>query len=496
MKLIRTLILLFLAASANTFAQSAVASTDVVVNPLPFNSSDDDFAPFFMQGGRLLYFTSNRDGEQQIYMVPRTASGWGDVDALPDEINRGEHIGVASVTPDGQYMVFAAYGRAGALVGRTDLYSAHKVNGQWTDVQNLGADVNSDAWDSQPFISADGNTLYFVSDRSGGSGGTDIYMSRRTPQGWSSAVNLGGNINSPSDEVSPALAADNERMYFASNRPGGMGGFDVYTINLPKPDGSTRAANIGAPVNTEADELFYFSIANSNQAFFTSNRSGGEGALDLYAAVPDPVPGKPVLIVRGTVKNAVTKAPVGSMITITDLQTARSVAQFQSDDVTGEYFVMLTPGREYSVTASKAGYLFYSERFEVPADETGREVTYDISLSPVHDGSVRLLVFFDFDKADLRPESRSELDRVVEFLQGNPDIKVSIEGHTDDQGTTDYNKGLSERRAKSVEKYLIAGGVPAARVSSAGFGKNKPLMQGTSDEARARNRRVEMRIVR
>ncbi len=499
MKIIQTFCLFLLAACAVSVAQptlSTVSAEDVVVNPLPFNSSDDDFAPFFMQGGRLLYFTSNRDGEQDIYMVPRTSSGWGDPIMLQEAVNNGDHIGAATITPDGQYMVFAAYGRAGSLVGRTDLYSARKVNGQWVDVKNLGSDVNSESWDSQPFISADGNTLYFASDRPGGSGGTDIYMARRTPKGWSLAVNLGTNVNSSADEMSPSLAADNERMYFASNRVGGQGGFDIYTIDLPKLATNTRATNIGAPVNTDADEYFYFSIPNSNQAFFTSNRSGGEGDLDIYAAVPDPVPGKPVLIVRGMVKNAVTNAPVGSMITITDLQTAKQVAQFRSDDVTGEYFVMLTAGREYSVTASKEGYLFYSERFEVPADEVGREITYDIMLSPIEDGSVRLLVFFDFDKAELRPESRAELDRVTEFLKSNADIKVNIEGHTDDQGTADYNRGLSERRAESVKKYLIAGGVPAARVNSSGYGKSRPLMQGTTEEARARNRRVEMRIVR
>lgn len=493
MKHVITAFLLLACVCAAT-AQNGVSPEDVVVNPLPINSGDDDFAPFYLQNGKLMYFTSDRDGEQRVFLVPRTTSGWGDPQMLSGTINDGEQVGAAAFTPDGQYMIFSAYGRPGSSMGRTDLYSARKVNGEWTDVRNLGPDINSPYWDSQPFMSSDGNTLYFASDRPGGSGGTDIYMCRKTEKGWGAAVNLGLNVNTAADEMSPTIAADNERLYFASNRVGSMGGFDIYMLDLPKAATRAEVKNLGAPVNSEADEYFYFSLANANQGYFASNRSDSD--FDIYSAVPDPAPGKPVLIVHGVVKNVLTDQPLGSDITVTDLNTARTIAEFRSDDETGEYFVMLTPGREYSVTASKEGYLFYSERFEAPPNEAGREIIYDIPLSPIENGSVRLLVFFEFDKAELQPESRAELDRVVEFLQNNPTVNISIEGHTDDQGTADYNKKLSESRAESVKRYLIAGGVPASRITSQGFGKTRPLMQGTSEEARARNRRVEMRITR
>lgn len=493
MKSILTAFLIFACVCAAT-AQNGTSSSDIVVNPLPFNSGDDDFAPFYLQNGKLLYFTSDRDGEQRVFLVQRTASGWGDPQMLSDIINEGDQVGAAAFTPDGQYMVFSAYGRPGSSMGRTDLYSARKVNGQWSEVRNLGPDINSPFWDSQPFISGDGNTLYFASDRPGGSGGSDIYMCRRTDKGWSAATNLGLNINTAADEMSPSIAADNERLYFASNRVDGLGGFDIYMIDLPKTTTKAPVKNVGAPVNSDADEYFYFSLPNANQAYFSSSRDGG--SLDIYSAVPDPAPGKPVLIVHGVVKNVLTNQPLGSLITITDLNTATKIGEFQSDDETGEYFVTLAAGREYSVTASKEGYLFYSERFETPPNESGREIIYDIPLSPIENGHVRLLVFFDFDKAELQPESRAELDRVSEFLKSNPSISINIEGHTDDQGTAEYNKTLSENRAESVKRYLIAGGVPASRITSQGFGKTRPLMQGTTEEARAKNRRVEMRITR
>lgn len=453
-------------------AQPQTLSTaDIVINPLSINGDADDIAPVFLHNGKLLYFTSERDADgldamQKIFVVPRTSSGWGEPQALPEEINAGEHNGAATLTPDGQLMIFSAYEHSVSGLGRTDLYSAHKVNGRWTDVQNLGPAVNSPYWDSQPFLSSDGTTLYFASDRPGGSGGSDIYMSKRTEHGWSTAVNMGARINSASEEMTPSIAADNDRLYFSSNRSGGLGGFDIYTASLASP--AAGVSNIGAPVNGSADEYFYFSVANANQAYFSSSRDAR--VLNLYTAVPDPMPGKPVLVVRGTVTDAMSKSPLGSHITVTDLNTGKTVANLRSDDVTGEYVAMLTPGHEYSITSSKLGYLFYSERFEVPADERGRDVVYNIALSPVENGSVRLLVFFDFDKDELQPTSYGELGRVVSFLQGETGLSIRLEGHTDDQGSADYNKALSKRRAEAVKAYLVKNGIAGSRISVEGFG--------------------------
>ena len=468
-------------------------SQKIEIIPVDFNSTYDDFAPCLTQYGRLMYFTSERSrGQQKIFVVERTKDGWGSPDRLPSNINDGLQNGSVAMTPDGQFMIFAAYDNSYGTQGRTDLYSARKVKGEWTDVKNLGPDINSDYWDSQPTLSSDGTTLYFASDRPGGFGGIDIYMSKRTNKGWSKATNLGSFINSSDDDMAPIIAADNSSFTFASNRSGGQGGFDIY-ITKKKDDSWGAMKNAGVPINSAADDMFYYSQPNSNIAYFSSNRSGGSGELDIYTAVPNPYQSDAVVLIQGIVRDAETNQPLGCDIIVTDLRTQKKVAEFQSDDESGNYYVILQPGRTYSITAEKEGYIFYSDRFEIPATTKGYEETKDIYLSPT---GTRLLLFFDFDKSILKDESIPELERVIEYLRDHPDVNIQVEGHTDDQGTHEYNDKLSLERAQAVRQYLISAGIPGNRISAVGYGKRKPLVDAKTDEARAKNRRVEMKILK
>lgn len=471
--------------------QPQIRAQEVKVEPLTINSSDDDFGATFSENGRVIFFTSARDGEKQRLYV---STGYSRPVELSKEVNDGEQVGAASVTPDGQFMVFSAYNHSVSGQGRTDLYSARKVNGAWTEVKNLGSNVNSSAWDSNPSLSADGMTLYFASDRDGGFGGTDIYVSKRVGDSWSKAENSGSSINSTLDEMNPSIAPDNATFYFASNRAGGLGGFDIYTAKVSGGK-FTKIQNVGAPINSDGNEYFYSALANSNIAYFSSDRSGGTGTIDLYSAVPNPFPAAPVRIVQGVVKDAQTQAPLGATITITDMKTGTKVGQLASDDQTGQYYAMLPAGRDYAITATSEGYIFYSERFSVPASEKGKEVVHNIPLSPIKDGKTRLLVLFDYNKTELLEESTAELDRAVDFLKAHSAIKISVEGHTDDQGSDEFNDKLSKDRADAVKKYLVSQGITASRIKTKGNGKHHPAVEGTTDEARAQNRRVEMLIV-
>lgn len=462
----------------------------VEISTVDFNSSADDFGSAMSQNGRLMYITSARNDEKQkVYVVERSSSGWKTPEELNGDINDAKQTGAVTLTPDGQYMIFSAYKHSVDGLGRTDLYSARKVEGKWTEVQNLGL-LNSTDFDAQPTLSSDGQMLCFVSDRPGGKGGTDIYYSKKSVNGWSKPENA-TQLNSDADEMSPVFTADNKTLTFASNRTGGAGGFDLY-IASRNGENFSQISNMRAPINTSADEYFYNSLVNSTTAFFS--RSNSNGDLDIMMAVPNPFPSEPVLLVQGVVTDGENKTPIGTTITITDLKTGKKVADLRSDDITGEYFATLTAGRIYSITASKPGYVFYSERFEVPPAYQGNTIAKDISLLPFSKGSTRLLVFFDYDKSDLQDESIPELERVLEFMKDNPNIKVSFEGHTDDVGSDDYNDKLSERRAASVKQYLTQAGIDAARIKIKGFGKRKPLVNATTDDARAQNRRVEMKI--
>lgn len=465
---------------------------DVQITPLDGNSSADDFAPSPTRHGRVLVISSERDGQQQIYSMERSSNGWQSPSSVGGDVNDATHAGAASLLPDGQTMYFSAFEHDAGGNGRTDIYMAKRERNGWGSVLNLGGTVNSSAYDAQPAISPDGRTLIFTSDRPGGDGGTDLYISEWVGNAWSVARPLKG-VNSASNEMSPVINADGKSITFSSNRPGGSGGFDIYVGRLE--NGTvTNIKNAGSPINTSADEMFYYSAPNSNQAFFS--RTTASGDFDNFSVVPNPFPGDPVTLVEGVVSNAVTNEPVAADIIITDLTTQKVVSNLRSDAATGQYYATLSAGRVYSLTAKAPGYLFHSERYEVPPGSKGQTITKDIALSPLNGAGGRLLVFFDYDKSELKSESYPELERVIELMRNNPGIRMRFEGHTDDQGEDAYNQSLSERRTKSVVDYISSGGIDASRLESAGFGESRPLMKGTTEEARAMNRRVEMKVVK
>ena len=497
MKLKRLIITVFLVGilcQTNSLSQVVSAKREVVVTPFAYNTSGDDFAPAIAQNGLQLFFTSENGKTQTIRFCQNRNGEWESPKDIEQEITTAKQAGSATLTPDGQYMIFAAFKHSLDGFGRTDLYSARKVKGKWTEVMNLGSGVNSEYWDSQPSLSSDGSTLYFASDRRGGEGGTDVYVSKRQGMSWGRAELLSG-VNSSDDDMTPCIAPDNSTLYITSNRGGGLGGFDIYTTRLSGKNFG-KPVNIGAPINSSADEYYYVALPNSSTAYFSSDRNGGRGALDIYKAEPNPEMPGAVVTMKGIVRDASNNKLLGADIVLTDLKTRQKVSVLRSDDETGEYYVTLSAGRTYSITATRPDYVFYSDRIDVPAEEKGRDIVNDIYLTPVGAGETRLLVFFDTDKADLKDESLPELDRTAEFLKSNPDIKVSIEGHTDDVGEDNYNMQLSQRRAESVKSYLVNQGIERKRVASSGYGKTRPKKQGTTEEIRAMNRRVEMKIVK
>lgn len=478
------------------------------VTPVAFNSGHDDFAPWYVYHGRQMFFTSTRSGEhggsgdQRIWIVTRTGGdSWTEALSAGEDVSHADHVGSATVTPDGNFMIFAAYdwdAESGTLKGegRTDLYSAEFRNGTWTNVQNLGVVVNSPFWDSQPSLSSDGQWLYFSSDREGGQGGTDLYVTQRTATGWTPPVNLGPAINTELNEMTPSIAPDGNRFFFASNGRGGVGGYDLFTTEAVRPvagavSRGAAVVNMGTPINTEADEYYFISEPNSENGFFSSNK---EGDLNIYLAFPNPYPPDAQVVVVGKVLDERTRKPVEATVTVTDLESGEVVATMRSDDQTGEYTVLLSKGRRYSVTADAPGYVFYSDEYTVPATlKEGEEIRKDILL---REGQTRLLIYFDYDKADLKKESFPDLNRAIKFLNENPTLNAEIAGHTDSIGSDEYNKGLSQRRAEAVRDYMISKGVTRSRLRAVGYGEEQPVADNATEEGRALNRRVEMRLTR
>ncbi|MBU3742033.1 MAG: hypothetical protein FGM24_07070 [Candidatus Kapabacteria bacterium] len=469
---------------------SAFAQT-VTIDPMPNNTAYDDFAPTATNHGKVIIFSSDLNGKGQRLMSMEQSNGtWSSASKLKGDVNDAVHSGAAALTPDGQSLIFSSYEHDAKGNGRTDLYVAYKRNGKWVDVMPLAATVNSSSYDAQPSISADGRTLYFVSDRPGGQGGTDIYTSTWDGDAWSIAVPV-GSINAASNEMSPVIAADGQTLYFASDRFGGAGGFDIYVAKVHNGT-ATDVRRLKEPINTTANELFYSALPNSDRAMLS--RTTAVGDYSNYTVTPNPFPGEPVTLVEGFVRDASSRKLLGAEITVTDLKSGKRVATLRSDDVTGAYFVTLTAGRVYSITATAEDHIFHSERYEVPSGAKGQTLNKDIELSRIEGGVGRLLIFFDLDKSELKSESMPELERVVDLLRKQPSIRVQFEGHSDDQGTDDYNDGLSQRRADAVRTYITSAGIDSSRLKAKGFGKRRPMVKGSSEEARQQNRRVEMKL--
>jgi outer membrane protein OmpA-like peptidoglycan-associated protein len=408
------------------------------------------------------------------------------------ELNTSENEGCATFTPDGLTMIFAAAGRSGDL-GSSDLYQADLLNGKWQNVRNLTG-LNSPAWDSHPSLSSDGKTLYFISDRDGGIGRQDIYVSSRVGDNWTTPQNLGSIVNSEGDEASPFIAADGRTLYFASNGCRGLGEYDIY-ITRNVGGVWTEPENAGTPINSAFDDMFYTAELGTDRAYLASNRSGTLGKLDIFAVEPNPFASAGVTIVRGQVRDAVTRAPLSAAVSITNLQSGEEVARFRSDDSTGVYLVVLQPGQNYSITAESQGYLFYSDVYEVQK-QSDQTLVHDIELNPSSTGKTRLLVFFDFNSAQLKRESSPDLNRAVALMQGAPDMIVTVAGYTDSIGSPQANQKLSESRARSVKEYLVQHGVAENRVQAVGNGELNPIATNATEEGRALNRRVEFQVRR
>lgn len=474
--------------------------SEVVVKHLPegINSKDDDFALMIGSQQIYAYLTSDRSGGQGRQDVYRTSKPFTTIeeaaknnDVLPvTELNTDENEGAATFTPDGHTMIFAAAGRSDGL-GSSDLYQADLVGGKWTNIRNLTA-LNTSSWESQPTISSDGRTLYFVSDRDGGFGGQDLYVSSRVGDNWTAPQNLGSTINTDAHEASPFIAADGKTLYFSSKGHAGLGGFDVY---VTKNVGGvwSNPENAGTPINSIDDDLFYSAELGTQHAFLSSNRDSSIGALDIFSVEPNPFASGGVTVVHGFVRDAQTKKPLAASVEITNLRTNETVARFRSSDSTGEYLVVLQPGETYSITADAEAYLFYSDRYDV-TKTTDTQVEHDIYLSPTLSGRTRLLVFFDFNSATLKSESFPDLNRAVTILKNNPQMKITVAGYTDSVGSAEYNKTLSDSRAKSVKLYLSEHGIQASRIDAIGYGEENPIAPNTTEEGRALNRRVEFQV--
>ncbi|MEM7162861.1 MAG: OmpA family protein [Bacteroidota bacterium] len=478
------------------------------------NSSFDEYYPSLTADDKGLLYTRKLDHPerrrlQEDFYFSRKNENWENAEAIRN-LNTPFNEGAPTISKDGNLMIYTTcainqdleYTGRKKGYGSCDLFYSQKVNGQWTPGVNMGKAINSWHWESQPSLSANGRVLYFIRGNISrdypGPRNKDIFYSELTEDGqWTKAMKLSQDINTTGDESSVMIHPDGETLYFSSDGHFGMGGEDIFVAHLKKGEWS-KPINLGYPINTHKNENSLTVLASGDVALYASNREGGFGGLDLYEfQLPEFAKSRPVTYFKGVVIDEKTKGKIGAQVQIYELESGELVAEAYSDPQTGEFLVSLPTEKSYALNASALGYLFYSENFDYTKGNEEKAIEKIVPMKKIEKGVSIVLenIFFDTDKSNLKESSFVELNKLKQVLNYYPELKIQIQGHTDNVGDDIYNLGLSKERANSVMVWLYEQGIEKGRVSAEGFGESRPIASNETEEGRAQNRRTEVMII-
>jgi len=510
------------------------------------NTKYHEFGSVISADESVIIFTSRRLGStggkidpslnenfEDLYISTRNEDGtWSPAKNMGDNVNTNDHDAVAAISADGQRIIIYK-----GKEGWGDLFECVLEGDEWSKPQSLGKNINTkDFHEPSACYSPDGQIMYFVSNKPGGLGEHDIYLSRLDEKGrWGPAENIGATINTKYKEDGVYMHPDGKTLYFGSEGHTSMGGLDIFKSVY---DASTKTwgepQNIGYPVSTADNDVFFVISASGKHGYYTSAaQKDNKGLHDLYmitflgpekqmvlnnednllASVAAPVKEiviAPVVevkeaqltILKGVISDYLTKKPLEAEIEIVDNDANIVIATFKSNSTTGKYLVSLPAGKNYGIAVKKEEYLFHSENFDIPNTAAFQEVEKNIELKMLSVGSKIVLrnIFFDLDKATLRPESTTELNRLIKLMNDVPSLNIELGGHTDSQGSDAHNQDLSERRAKAVVDFLTKAGVSGSRLKSAGYGETQ-LVNGCkngvkcSSDQHQENRRTEFKVL-
>jgi len=501
------------------------------------NSSYHDYIPVINADETVLMFTSSRPGGiggehmdestndyfEDIWVSYKEGKKWSKAKDIGPPVDTDNNDAAVCLSPDGSKLItfFGAKNNG-------DLYLSELKGTVWTKPESLGKAVNSEGHEAKGSFSYDGKILYFTSDRKGGLGLHDIYYSVINEKGkFEKAVNIGPPLNTDYDEDGVFMMPDGKTMYYSSTGPGSIGGFDIFKTTFEN-GAWTKPVNVGIPINTPGDDLYFVLAGNGRYGYYSTAALPGYGGSDIFrltilgaekqpllntedqllamaahpisnlkteAAVE--VKGPKLALLKGVITDAKTNEVLEAAIDLIDNEKNVVLATFKSNSSTGRYLVTLPAGKNYGIAVKRDGYLFHSENFILEQNADYQEFIKDVGLKKVEVGSTIVLrnIFFDFDKATIKPESANELDRLIKLLTENPSIKIELGSHTDSKGADDYNMKLSDNRSKSVVEYLISHGISADRLTAKGYGETKPIDTNDTDAGRQNNRRSEFKIL-
>lgn len=471
------------------------------------NSQHPDYNPNISADETMLIFTSRRENTtggkrdpidnnfyEDIYITVRSDKNqeWTTPSPLSNVINTENHDANVGLSADGQKLFIYKPDNGG------DLYISNLIGTIWSEPKNLGTNINSSYWEPCASISADGKTLFFVSNRGGNN---DIYISQKQANGeFGMAKKLSGKVNTTYDEFSPFIHPDGKTLYFSSTGYNSMGGYDIFscTINLETGDVITDPVNVGYPINTADDDIYFVWSADNKRAYFSSIRGNGSGEKDLYMLEKEDAMDVSLLILKGKVINCDTKEPVQATISITDNISLEQLGTYTSNSTTGKFILALPGGKSYGIDIDAPGFVFYSKDLVVSKKEKYHEMEDTICLHDLKIGTTLTFrnILFENNSAEIVQNNSEGLQTIYNILHTNHHLKLSINVHTDSDGDDQANLKLTEERSKSIKNYLVSKGIDSKRIFYKGSGETKPLVPNDNSENKNLNKRVEVEILK
>ena len=502
------------------------------------NSEADDYNSILVSGDSLMYFTSRRMHDEKtkrsaydnkyyegIYMSVRKETEWTKAQKLDKKINKKNHNNAAlDVSGSGNRLyIYRGYKDAG------DIYESKLKEGVWTTPKELTNQLNTKYRETTISISPDQKTFFLVSSNPKVSlGGRDIFVATKNPQGkWNKPVNMGSTINTPYDEECVNLSPDGNTLYFSSRGHNSMGGYDIFRSDKNDLGEWSAPVNIGYPINTPDDDVFYSVSPVGKYAYYSANRMGTLGGRDIFRilylgvekefimstediliagildttrkgflSIPGIISIDTTYILTGKVVDSETNQGVMAQLEFIDVDLSKVAATTISND-TGTYTARLPEGKAYGVEINAKGYLFFLDMVDITGERPEEPIRRDFNLEKVEVGTKVVLenIFFETNKATLKPESYPQLEQVLKFLNSNPTVRMEISGHTDNVGSLKLNTNLSQARAESVVQYLVERGIDPSRLDYKGYAFSQPVATNDTTEGRAKNRRVEFKIL-
>lgn len=511
--------------------KAAKKETELKKKIVPFNpkvlinisSGNNEYLPYLSPDETVFLYTRTMpnqskdkvyqtDKEKEVFTISKRQKDGSFDKGEPMEwpFNENSNEGGACLTVDNKHLYYTISKMEGGAQPNADIYYSDEIDGAWSEIKKVPGINDPVFWDSQPSVSADGNTLYFASDRPGGFGKVDIWKSDRDPvtRQWKKPVNLGPKINTPGIEKCPFMHSDSETLYYSSDGLYGFGGLDIFYTKRDDKGNWIEPENIGSPINSESEDAGFFVSTDGLHGYFCSYsnegkvRGQGVGKYDVYyfdlykEARPEAV-----AFIKGQVKNPEGDAPKTNVVVeIKDVKT-HAKTQAVVDSVTGQYVAAINLKKfkdEVVITTKAADHSFTSQKVEIKGASFEKPpAPVEMVIERVEAGKSFVInnIMYATGAAELYPESFVTLDEFAEYLKENASFKVEIQGHTDNVGHDPDNIALSQKRADNVKKYLETKGIPASRVTSKGYGAGKPIASNATVEGKAKNRRTEFLIL-